>query len=362
MANGREIIKAIVKDKQCPERMGLYEHYWDDTRAEWEKQGYPKDTDPIDYFDYDIKAVPNGWFRTTPFPVPLKTIDETDETFIYLNGWGAKLREWKGKSGTPEHISFEMVSEEIWREKFREPLLTFNIERAGDVEQLKKDFKTCMETDRFIVYTNVHIFEIMRHAMGDVVMLEAMYLNPAWIHDFCDVITNMMITQYEFMFSEIGIPDGMFIYEDMGYTYGPFCSPELQRELVFPYHRKLVDFVHSYDIPFIMHSCGKIRPFLPAIFDAGVDCLQVLEAKAGQDVREMAEATGYKMSFMGNLNILAFEANDPKTLENEVLPKLDGIREKRIPYVFHSDHSIPKTVKLDTYRYALELFRKYGKY
>jgi uroporphyrinogen decarboxylase len=362
MSNGREIIRSIVGEKRCPERMGLFEHYWDDTQREWENQGLPKETDFVDFFDYDIKPIAKSWFQTSPFYNELRTIEETDETYVYVDGWGATKREWRHKAGTPEHIRFDLTSEQIWREKYREPLLYLDKNRFGNLDELKQNFRMSMNTDRFVVYTNIMVFEIMRVSMGDVEMLESMYLNPRWIHDFCDVVTNMIIRHYDYMFREVGIPDGMFIYEDMGYTYGPFCSPEMQREMVFPYHKRFVDFVHDYKIPFIMHSCGKIRPFLKSIVDAGVDCLQVLEAKAGQDVREMADATDNKIAFMGNLNIIAFETNNRKELEKEIIPKLNDINLKRIPYVFHSDHSIPKTVKLKTYKYALELFKKHGKY
>ena len=342
--------------------MGLFEHYWDDTQAEWERQGLPPKTDLVEYFDYDIVPVQGSWFNTGALVGQYRIIEETDETYVAVNEWGAAMREWKDKSGTPEHVGFDMTTEEKWREIYREPLFEFNPLRFGDLDEIKRNYETCMKSDRFVVFTNLLVFEIMRRSMGDVVMLESMYLNPAWIHDFCDVVTNMMIRHYEYLFSEVGIPDGMFIYEDMGYTYGPFCSPELQRELIHPYHKRFIDFIHSYGIPFIMHSCGKIRPFLQSIVDSGVDCLQVLEAKAGQDVREMAETSGKKIAFMGNLNILAFETNNRNEIEKEIIPKLDDIRKNRIPYVFHSDHSIPRSVKLDTYKYALELFHKHGKY
>ena len=168
----------------------------------------------------------------------------------------------------------------------------------------------------------------------------------------------MLIRHYEYLFENVGVPDGMFLYEDMGYTYGPIMSPELQREFIFPYHKRMFDFIHSYDIPVIMHSCGKIRPFLQSILDSGVDCLQVLEAKAGQHVAEMAEAVDNKMAFMGNMNIVAYETNDRKELEKEIIPKLEVVKKNRIPYVFHSDHSIPKSVDPLIYEYSLDLFWK----
>jgi uroporphyrinogen decarboxylase len=360
--NSREIINTIIRDKQCPERMGIYEHFWDDTQNEWEKQGLPKGVDIIEYFDYDIKPVPGGDLNTQAIVREPIIVEETEHTIVKINGWGAKLRYWKHKSGTPEHIAFDLTDEKIWREKYRPHLLDLNPRRLGDIDRLRRNYAKCMATGKFVVYTNVMIFEIMRASMGDIIMLESMYLNPAWIHDFCDVITNMQIMHWDYLFSEVGLPDGMFLYEDMGYTYAPFISPQLQREMIAPYHKRTADFIHSHGIPFIMHSCGKIEPFLQAIVDSGVDCLQVLEAKAGQHVVDMAKSVDSKIAFMGNLNIVAFETNNRCELDNEIIPKLEAINENKIPYVFHSDHSIPKTVKLETYKYALDLFTKHGKY
>jgi len=362
MATSREIIKAIVGEKRCPERMGLFEHYWSDTIDEWKKQGYPDGANPVEYFNYDLDGVDGTWFDTSPFPGEGKVIEEDEETRIEVNGWGAKARNWKKKSGTPEHIGFDLTSSEIWRKKYREPLLGLNVKRLGDLDKIRAEYKKKMASSRFIYFSNVTIFEIMRGSMGDVTMLESMYTDPDWILDFCDLVTNTLITHYDYLYREMGKPDGMFIYEDMGYTQAPFISPEMQRELIMPFHKRLVSFFHDNGLPIIMHSCGKIRPFLPAIVEAGVDCLQVLEAKAGQHVAEFAEATGNKIAFMGNLNIQAFETNDRKVIDAEVLPKLEAIRKNRIPFVFHSDHSIPRTVSLDTYRYALDLWKKHGRY
>ena len=31
-------------------------------------------------------------------------------------------------------------------------------------------------------------------------------------------------------------------------------------------------------------------------------------------------------------------------------------------YIYHSDHSVPNNVSLESYQYALELVRRYGRY
>jgi len=354
----RDIINAIVRDKECPERMGVFEHWWDDTLSAWEAGGYPCVTDPTEHFNFDIRPIPSLFNQTQAIVGQKIVVEETDETIVTINGWGAKLRHWKHKSGTPEHLEFELANEEIWQEKYRPHLMDLDTRRLGNLDQARANYNRYMASDKWCCYMNVLVTEIMRASMGDVVMLESMYLKPAWIHDFSDVVTDMLIRHYEYLFENIGVPDGMFLYEDMGYTYGPMMSPELQREFIFPYHKRMFDFIHGYDIPVIMHSCGKIRPFLESILESGVDCLQVLEAKAGQHVAEMAGAVDNKMAFMGNMNIVAYETNDRDELAREILPKLEEVKKNRIPYVFHSDHSIPKSVKPETYEYSLDLFWK----
>jgi uroporphyrinogen decarboxylase len=354
----REIIKSLIKDKVCPERMGLYEHFWEDTPGSWENEGLPKGTDLTEYFDYDIRRIPESWFSTDAIPNFEEVIQEDAETKVILNGWGAKMRYWKGKSGTPEHIGFDLDSVDKWNNKYREHLLTLDISRFGDMNKLKASFNKAMSEDRFVTYNAMIIFEIMRRSMGDVTMLESMYIDPDWIKDFCAVVTDNLIMHIEYLFKEVGVPDGIWFYEDMGYTNAPFISPKFYEEQIFPHHQRLFDFIHQYNIPVIMHSCGKIRPYLPFIQKAGVDCLQVLEAKAGQNVIEFAECVNNKMAFMGNLNIVPFETNDYKLISDEILPKLEGVKKNKIPYVFHSDHSIPRSVKLETYKYVLDLYHK----
>jgi len=355
----REIIKTLIKEKKCPERMGLCEHFWPDTIEFWEKNDdLPKNIDLYEYFDYDIRRLPESWFSTDAIPFYEEIIQEDEETKIVINGWGAKMRYWKGKAGTPEHLEFDLDSFDKWKKKYRERLLYLDLNRFGDIEKWKESYKKAMQEDRFVTFNNLIIFEIMRRAMGDVIMLESMYLDPDWIKDFCEVMINNLIIHFEYVFREIGLPDGIWFYEDMGYTNAPFISPQFYKELIFPHHKKLFDFVHSYNLPVIMHSCGKIRPYLSYIKDSGVDCLQVLEAKAGQHVVEFSECVNNQMAFMGNLDIVAYETNDYDKINNEILPKLNQIKKNRIPYIFHSDHSIPKTVRLKTYKYVLELYHK----
>jgi len=345
--------------------MGVFEWFWQDTRAEWERQGLPPGVDLHEYFGLDVREIKGSMFRTTGDPVDDMIVDEDAETVVKHNGWGARHREWKSKPGVPEHLGFELANETVWKAKYRDRVLGLDRRRFPDWDGLLANYRAGMASPRFCVFQQMLVVEIMRRAMGDVIFLEAMILHPRWIHDFCDVVTDMIIAHLEVLIREIGRPDGIWTYEDMGYTRAPFFSPAMYREFIFPYHKRFAGFCRDQGLPFILHACGRIRPFLPDLAAAGVDALHSIEAKASQHVVEFAEAVsafGGKMAFVGNIDIRAFETNEPAALEAEIVPKLQAVRERRIPYVFMSDHSIPKTVRLATYRYALDVYRAQALY
>ena len=352
----------LLLNKQIPDQMGLYEHFWGDNfhDDQWIAQGYPKGTDPVRYYDYDLVNC-GGWFDTSPVPGRCEVIEETDEWQITRDGRGAIMKNWKNKCGCPEHIGFEITTPAVWK-KYRDSLLDLDPKRLGDIEGIKKNLADARARDKFTVYGNVFVFEIMRGTIGDENFLPALLEEPEWIHDFCRVYLDHFRTHYEHLFREAGVPDGMWIYEDWGFTNGLFCSPKTMAELVMPYEKALIDFFKSYKLPVILHSCGDIRKAIPLAIDAGFDCLQPMEAKAGCNVIEIAKTYGNKLAYMGNINVVPLSTNDPAKVREEVLPKLKAMKEMRISYFFHSDHSVPPSVHLKTYEYALKLFRENNRY
>lgn len=358
--NSVERVKTLL-NKKIPDRMGLYEHYWPETLNEcWPKQGYPKDVKPEIYFNYDLMNC-GGWFNTEPFPGKKEIVEETEEWQVIVDGRGAKLKLWKKKSGAPEHIGFEVTSPAKWK-KYREPLLETDINRLGDIQAIKDNIRTARREGKFVLFGNLFVFELMRATIGDENFLPALLLEPAWLHDFCSVYLDMFKRHYDLLFGETGVPDGFFIYEDFGYKNGLFCSPQTYKDIIFPYERALVSFFHDYGIPVLLHSCGDIRKIIPQVIDAGFDCLQPMEAKAGCNVVEISATYGRKISYMGNINVVALSTNDKDVVKEEIVPKLKALKKAKIPYFFHSDHSIPPSVNLETYNFALDLFRENARY
>ena len=139
-------------------------------------------------------------------------------------------------------------------------------------------------------------------------------------------------------------------------------SEDTYRSTLMPYHARIFSFFHDNGLPVIFHTCGDVRKLVEAVSEAGIDCLQPMEAKAGCDVLELSKKFAGELSFMGNIDVTRLNTNDRDVIRDEVVTKVDTLRERRVPYVFHSDHSIPPDVRLESYQYALELFREHGSY
>ncbi|MHB1458994.1 MAG: hypothetical protein ACYC0V_18950, partial [Armatimonadota bacterium] len=187
--NSREVIKTLL-DKQIPDRMGLYEHYWPETlRDYWPEQGYPKDQSPETYFGYDIINC-GGWFDSSPFAGKWEVIEDSEEWYVAKDGRGASLKYWKKKSGTPEHIAFDLTGPEKW-DIYREPLMATDVARLGDMPAVKANLEKMKAEGRYTVFGNLFVFESMRGTIGDQEFLPALLTEPEWIHDFCEVHLDM---------------------------------------------------------------------------------------------------------------------------------------------------------------------------
>ena len=129
------------------------------------------------------------------------------------------------------------------------------------------------------------------------------------------------------------------------------------------YYKEIVGmFKHDYGLDVLVHSCGDIRQAVPLFIEAGIDCLQPMEAKAGVDVLQLADTYGNKLAYMGNINVQVLNTNDPVKVRAEVERKMCGMIERRLPYIIHSDHSIPPDVTMKTYELMLQIRNEKGSY
>lgn len=59
--------------------------------------------------------------------------------------------------------------------------------------------------------------------------------------------------------------------DDLGYKSSTLLRPEDIRQFIIPQYQKIIELIHSYNKPFLLHSCGNIFDVMPDIIKAGVD-------------------------------------------------------------------------------------------
>jgi len=381
MQSSRDLILNMLQGSSF-DRVGLYEGFWTETLDKWTTQGYPtevrvvegveqeKPVEPWRYFPYDIYKT-GGFFDTEPNIGYREILEETDEWEIVKNGAGAAFKWWKHHSGTPEHISFDMDSREIWEKAYRPHLLELNPARfnckwwSGDksLEDDRNDLAFARAEHRWAFYGHVFVFEIMRSILGDLSLYQNVILDTPWIHDICRVYTDFFKTHFAHQIEQNGKPDGIWLFEDLAYRNGLFLSPKMYSELIFPYYEEIVAFFNSeYKLPVLLHTDGRIDEALPLVVNAGFQGLNPMEVKAGCDIFSYAETWGDKLLFIGGLDVRVLETNDHEYIRKQVRALIEGMKARNARYVFGSDHTVTPKVDYDSYLVALDEYEKTREY
>lgn len=342
---------ARILKREPVDRIGVYEHFWGDTRKAWVDAGHIREGENlIDHFDFDM--VTCGCLNmVADLDYTAELIEEDEETQLVRDGNGALMRRHKLHASTPEHVDFTVKDRTGWNE-FIVPRLKYDRRRIN-FEAYRNARKHAAEKGRFFCWSAAHVFEIMKSVAGHEHMLVGMALDPEWVKEMADTYSALIVQHMETLFAEEGKPDGVWFYEDMGFKERPFMSPTMYEELVVPAHKHSFDFAHSLDLPVIVHSCGFVEALIPGLLSAGMDCLQVMEVKAGMDCRRLKEWYGDRLSFIGGIDVRKLYTNDLAQIEQEIMDRVPIMMEGG-GYALHSDHSIPNTVDYESYKFFVE--------
>lgn len=90
------------------------------------------------------------------------------------------------------------------------------------------------------------------------------------VHAFFDKYADFMI-EYIRRAKEVCPFDFVLIHDDWGTQNGPFFSEETAREMLLPYLKRVVDYIHSEGMFYEQHSCGNCTKLVPVYMEAGVD-------------------------------------------------------------------------------------------
>ncbi len=115
--------------------------------------------------------------------------------------------------------------------------------------------------------------------------------------------------------------------DDLGFRSATLLQPDEIRKHVIPQYKRIVDLVHDYEKPFLLHSCGCIYGVMDDLIDvAGIDAKHSNE-DAIDTFDVWVERYGGRIGNFGGIEMNIMTLNTPQEVRQyvlDLLPKVAG--------------------------------------
>ncbi len=159
------------------------------------------------------------------------------------------------------------------------------------------------ETDRCIVGNLwVHVFAAGQILRGFANFMMDLAADKPLAHHLMGRLVDCYAPRVEKYIDTLGEHvDVIQVNDDLGQQDGPQLSPELYREMVKPYHRRLWKMIKRLSgKPLLLHSCGSIYDLIPDLIEVGVDAINPVQVSAANmDGALLKREFGDDLTFWG---------------------------------------------------------------
>ena len=190
---------------------------------------------------------------------------------------------------------------------------------------------------------------------------------PGRCEAIMEALYQKKVEWYENLFAEYdGLLDVTNEADDFGTQKGPICSPEILRKLVFPYHKRLNEFIKKSQpgVRTTLHSCGSVTQVIPDIIEAGYDSLNPVQISANNMEPELLKREfGKDITFWGGG--ISTQSTLPRGTPDEVRDETKRNIERFAPgggFVFATVHNVQEDVPIKNFIAMWETFRENCKY
>lgn len=145
--------------------------------------------------------------------------------------------------------------------------------------------------------------------------------------------------------------------DDLGYNKGMFISPETYKEIIYPWHKRVIRLAHKYGAFVNMHSHGNINAIIPLLVEAGLDAINPVGPSDNMDLKSLKEKFGDWITLQGGISKFIGKMNK-KQLEEHLKDRIS----KGSPgggYILSSEGGIPVTMTRKNFEFFMECSRKY---
>ncbi|MHB0999123.1 MAG: uroporphyrinogen decarboxylase family protein [Armatimonadota bacterium] len=353
----RQRLKVTLAHGQ-PDRVPLGEFsvvYWPETLVRWKNEGAPEDLtgyyglDRIEVFGFDANL-----------RLPVEILETNDKWRIYRDCNGVSIKEWTDTSDYSPQSRVDCLVKN-WDEwlKVKDQLQASPDRISPDMINVYKQYRA---DDKFVAVAPIDpMWFLIESLTGFETGLPLLAEEPELAMDIMTTYTDFSIGMCQLCVDQGVEFDALWFFSDLCYKNGMLFSPKCYREMLMPLHARFREWCDSHNMAMLLHCDGDVREFIPLLIEVGYDAIQPLEARCGNDVRELKKLYGNDIVFFGNISADVLANGTDDEVEEEVRTKVMTAKQGG-GYIYHIDHSVPPTISFPRYSKVIELVKQYGQY
>ena len=203
------------------------------------------------------------------------------------------------------------------------------------------------------------IFECAQDLVGFQELCEIKYEDEALYKDIFTKVGETIYAIWERFLPEFGdIYCVCRMGDDLGFKSSTLLRPDDISELILPGYKRIVDLVHSYHKPFLLHSCGRLFDIMDELITVtGIDAKHSNE-DAISPYSKWIDDYGDRIGNFGGLDTDALCEMNPCDIEAYTENAYSVCAKKGHGIAIGSGNSIPDYVSVERYVKALETIRR----
>jgi len=183
--------------------------------------------------------------------------------------------------------------------------------------------------------------------MGYDNLCTQIYANPELVSDVAENVGKRMVRHYE-LASEYDVIGAAWGNDDWGFNTQTMLSPKHMREYIFPWHKKIVEVVHSRNKPCILHSCGNPEE----VMDDVTDYIKYDGRHSYEDnimpVEDFYEKYHDRIAVIGGIDVNFIVTKSLEEIKNRSIKMLERTA-ARGGYALGTGNSVPEYIPVDNY-------------
>jgi uroporphyrinogen decarboxylase len=327
--------------------------YWDENYKLWPMfvdNGITNEAEANLFFNFDSIEVISGY--TWLYPKFDETVVEVRQTTKVIRNEDGLLAEIPkdGHDTIPHYISATVRTPEDWRKVKAERFQANNPGRKLDIAALKKQHPP--ERDYPLGVNCGSMIGKVRDMLTFEGLAYAIYDYPEMVEDMVETSCQMVEDTLDQLLPHFDF-DFASGWEDICYKGGPIVSVKFFDKVIVPRYKRIHEKIQEAGIDLWYIDCdGDVRPILPAMMSAGINCLFPFEVNGCAHPAELFNHFGKELRIMGGVDKIQL-GKGPAAIK-AYLDTLAPLVE-RGGYIPFCDHRCPPNVLPKDYLYYLDL-------